>query len=87
MGIGHTTTQKQQLGLRWSHGHGDLIVQPPILISKHLILIDHQQFRPIPLDQPAFLGFERRYDHGRIQIFGKISRSDAHIPPLGPPLC
>ena len=54
----------------------------PILISKHLILIDHQQFRPIPLDQPAFLGFERRYDHGRIQIFGKISRSDAHIPPL-----
>lgn len=78
--IGDAAAEEEELGVRRREGKGEFVIEAAVGVADHLIFINDEERRAIALDEAGFLGFESGDKDGRLEIFGKIARGDAHIP-------
>ena len=84
-GIGHRSAEEQELGLGGGQGQGEFVVQSPVLVAEHLVLVDHQQGGAIAADQAVLLGLEGGDEDGGVEVLGQVTGGDAHVPATRPP--
>ena len=80
IGIGHAAAEQEQLRLRRCECDGQLVVQAPVGIADHLILVDHEQRGTVAADETVLLRLQRGDDDGGFEIFGEVARGDPDVP-------
>ncbi len=83
--IGDAAAEQEQLGLGRRERDGQFVVQASVQIADHLVFIHDQERRTIALDEPMFLGLQRRDEHGRAQVLRQVAGGDADVPTTGAP--
>ncbi len=84
-GLATLPAQQQESGLTRGKSDRQFVIQPTIDVTQHLVLIDDQQRRAVPVHQPMLLGLQRCYQDRGAQVFGQVSSRDTHIPSTGAP--
>ena len=46
--VGHAAAEQQQLGLRRRQSYRQLVIQTPVQVAEHLVLVHHQRAGPSP---------------------------------------
>jgi hypothetical protein len=72
--------------LGWSECDGEFVIQATIAVAEHLILIDDEDGRAIPLDEAIFLGLQGGDDDWGVEVFGEVPGGDANLPTASAPL-
>src|SRR5579862_9627718 len=80
LGVRHTSAQQQKLGLRRCQRDRQLVIQPSVQITQHLVFVNDQKSRTVALDEAAFLGLQSRYQDRRTEVLRQISCGNAYIP-------
>jgi len=66
-------------------GNGQLVIEPPIQVTHHLVFVHDQQGRAVALNQAVFLGFQSGDQGRRAEVFGEVSGGNSNIPAPGTP--
>ena len=78
--IAHAAAEQEQLRVRRRERQRQFVIEATVRITNHLVFIDHQEFGSFTADKPSLLCFQRRHQHRRIKILGKIAGGNADIP-------
>ena len=78
--IRHTAAEQEQLRIGGSQRQREFIIQPPVRVADHLVLVHHQQGRAVTPHQAVLLRFQRGHEDGSGKIFRQVAGGDTHVP-------